>query len=161
MHLSSRWRLGLAALLAAGLFAGCGKKTTSDSDGSGGGRVHNPLLQQPQPGAGGLRRMADRPKVRNDLSQLALDYINYQSGTNSPTLEGFKAFIKQDAPQLCKALDDGLYVLVVTRNPSSANVLLYEKVPDADGLQIVAMGDRSVKTLTAQELQEALKKPGG
>jgi hypothetical protein len=139
------------------LLAGCGKKPDSDK---GGSEPRNPLLGQPQPGAGGLRRLADRPKVRNDLGQIALDYINYTSATNSPTLEGFKAFIK-DQPTFVKALDEGLYVLVVTRNPSSANVLVYEKTPDAEGMHIVAMGDRSVKTMTAQELQQALKNAGG
>jgi hypothetical protein len=159
MCLSSGWRLGLMALLAALLAAGCRKN--EDDGGSGDGGQRRGWLGQGQPGTMGVRRAADRGQVQHDLSQLALFYLQYVQGPGKPTLEGFKDYIKRDAPNLVQALDQGLYVLIPTKNPNSSTVLAYEKAVDGYGQQLVAMGDRSVKTMTAQELQQALQNPGG
>jgi hypothetical protein len=148
---------GLVLCLTAGLLAGCGKK--HDDEPKGG--PSNPVLGPPQPGAGGLRRAVDRPKVLNELRQLGTLYKAYSLEPGRHTLQGFKAYIQRDARDLVDRLDKHVYVLLVTDNPSSTNILAYEKAADGSGNHYVAMGDASVPDpMSTQQLEQALQKQG-
>jgi hypothetical protein len=160
MGLSGRWRFGLAALLAATLLAGC-KKTDGDNGGKGDGGGGNPLLGQPQPGRSGVLRAVDRPKVQNDLKQIALLYRLYVTDPGKHTEQGFKDYIQRDAQKLVQALDQRIYVLVMPRDLSSANIVAYEKAADGYGRHYAVMGDGSVADpMSTQQLDEQLKKQG-
>jgi hypothetical protein len=141
-------------LLAAFLLVGCGKKGSDEDE------PRNPTLGPPERGGKGLKRVIDRPKVRNEVQQLAQLYTGYFADfTHYPkTVDEFKQYIKRDSPRLFEALHSGQYVLVLTNNPSSNAVLVYENDPDDKGTHIVAMGDASVTTYTTQQLKAALKK---
>jgi len=161
MRLSSRCRPGLVALAAALLLAGCGKQTTLTEEEEKRG---NPLFDTPQPGATGVRRAYNRTQVGNDLKQIALLYEMYRSDTRKyPTkVETFIAYLDRgDTRHLAKALKDGRYVLVLTKAPNSNTVLVYEKDADGYGMHQVAMGDQRVDSMSTQDLQQALKNPGG
>jgi hypothetical protein len=150
---------GLLAVAASAL-AGCGGDSGKGKDET----PHNPLLGNPQPGAGGLRRVADMPKVRNEVRNVALAYIAFfaDHGRYPKTEAEFKTYVKRDpnTRRLSEALEQGVYVVVLTANPSSNAVLVYEKTPDQKGIHFVAMGDASVSAMTTQELEKALQNKG-
>ena len=51
-----------------------------------------------------------------------------------------------------------MYVLVLTKKPTSTRVLSYEKKPNNQGIHAVVMGDKSATSMTSKELARALKK---
>jgi hypothetical protein len=103
---------------------------------------------------------AQNVAAKNDLVQIALFYhLFFADQARFPrTQNEFKAYIKKDAPKLVKALDDGVYVLVLTKGPTSTRVLAYEKKPNNKGIHAVVMGDKSASSMTSKELEKALKK---
>jgi hypothetical protein len=149
----------LVVLLAALFLLGCGGKKPRKEQPEE--RPRNPLLGNPQPGAGGIRRAVDRPKVLTDLKTLADLYNAYLTEFGRPpnSVEAFKQYIQRDAGRLAKALEEGAYVLVLVRMPNSNVVLAYEKTADANGFHQVAKGDGSVSPMTSAQLQQALNNP--
>jgi hypothetical protein len=139
------------------LLAGCGNTKDGDKEET----PRNPLLGQPQPGAGGLRRVVDRPKVRNDLNQLYTFYDLFvnERGHAPKTLAELKDYIKRDARQLHQALSDGYYGVVVGKRPTGNGVLAYENAPDDIGDHIVIRADHSIDTLKTDALKRALQNP--
>jgi hypothetical protein len=138
------------------LLAGCEKKDAGKEEEE---KPKNPLLGDPQAGAGGIRRVVDRPKVQNDLRNLATLYQAFETEMNRApkTLDEFKGYIKRDAGQLHQRLSDGYYVLVLVKKPTSNVILAYEKAPDAKGIHMAVRGDGSVTSMNAAELEKALK----
>jgi hypothetical protein len=150
-----RWA-GVVPLFAL-LLGGCGDGKNREKEEA----PRNPLLGAPQPGAGGVRRAIDRPKVQNDLRNVATFYNTFfaEMGRGPKTVDEFMQYIMRDARQLHQVLSEGYYVLVLVARPGGATILAYEKTPDAQGLQMAVRGDGSVSSMTAQELQKALQNP--
>jgi hypothetical protein len=137
---------------------GCGDKKGAKKKSDDGPK--NPLLGRPEPGARGLRRVVDRPKVQNDLKQLYTFYVTYTTEVGRPprTLEDFTAYIRTDSAVLHGALTDRLYELVVDKKVSGNEILLYESAPDASGIHIVLKGDGSFASMNSKDLKHALGK---
>src|SRR5438105_264496 len=125
MRLQNALVYGFLSGFGFSLLAGCGGGNNADKDEG----PRNPMLGPPERGAGGLRRVGDMPKVRNELRNIAQLYTAYFADRQKyPATEGeFKAYLKRDpnAKDLYQALEQGFYVVVPTRNPSSAAVLAY------------------------------------
>jgi hypothetical protein len=105
------------------------------------------------------------PKVRNELRNIGQLYTAFFTDHQRypKSVEEFKAYLKRDpgARDLYQALEEGFYVVVPTRNPSSSAILAYEKTPDQKGFHFVVKGDGAVDAMTTKELEKALQNPGG
>jgi len=150
-----------AVVFAAGLLVlGCGddksKKKKSEEP------VHNPALGRPQPGAGDLRRVVDKPKVQNHLRSMGQLYQTFLTEYNHPpkSVAEFAEYIKRDDAQLHRLLTEGYYEMTVGKQVPANGILAYEKKPDARGLHTVVRGDGSVATLNGFELKQALQAGG-
>jgi hypothetical protein len=102
-----------------------------------------------------VRRGIDRQRAQNYLAQIGLFYHTYYAefGRTPTTMDEFVNYIKRDAQQEVKALQDGLLTLNLKAGLSSEVVLGYETEPYTDGSRLVMMGDKSVKIMSAQEFQ--------
>jgi hypothetical protein len=110
---------------------------------------------------GSLRQKISRAGVLNELHQFGIFYRMYNLERNrSPgSLDDMKPYIERDASRLYQAIKDGFYEVVWNVPELSGNALLaYQKTPDEDGNHQALMGDGSVKKMTENEVQEALKK---
>jgi hypothetical protein len=109
-------------------------------------------------GLGLGRTAAVDVQTKNDLKQIALYYqaFNADHGRYPKALKEFQDYIKRDAPALHKALADGRFVLVPTRNPGSATVLAYEKKPNK-WQHTVVMGDGAATSMGTAKLKQALQ----
>src|SRR5262249_27783782 len=105
-----------------------------------------------------VKRTIDKSGAMNELHQIALFYqqFNTEMSRSPAKLEEFTDYIKREAPRATKNLQDGVYVLVLNARMGSNTVLAYEKEPDRNGIQFVALGDGSVQKMTAQDLKTAL-----
>jgi hypothetical protein len=124
----------------------------------------------PQPAGGGggpapqnaggmdVKRTINKGGAMNELHQIALFYqqFNTEMGRSPGKVEEFIDYIKRDAPRATKNLQDGAYVLVLNARMGSNSVLSYEKEPDRNGIQYVALGDGSVQKMTPEQLKAAL-----
>jgi hypothetical protein len=114
-------------------------------------------------GCGGTRSVADAEAQRRK-SEFAEIYDMYmsvmkQNGRPPKQLTDFKAFA-QISPVGYKALQDGQYVAVWGVSDKGSNtVLAYEKDAPKQG-GAVLMADGNVKSMSADELQAALKTKG-
>jgi hypothetical protein len=154
-------RRGVVLFLAVVLLIGCGKKKRSGDDDEGPPR--NPFrVEGSQAGVTGVRRAAARPQVGNDFRQLGIYYKSFLAEFNRAPknldefLENEK--IKRDAPKIAKALTEGIYVLILLRNPTSNDVLVYERDADGYGMQMVLRGDcQSVTSMNKADLKKILE----
>jgi hypothetical protein len=106
----------------------------------------------------GVARVIDRTAVREHLRQLAILYKTCELDQGRVrSAEAFKQYIKRNARELYKALEDNLYVIVPNVTADSNHVVAYERTPDAARQHVVAMGDGSVHTMSSEQLQAALK----
>jgi hypothetical protein len=121
-------------------------------------------------GCGGVRNAAARVQRSNRLKSVALAYINYcddnrgKAPTGAPDLQKYVS----EFPDVSQALQNGDIVVYwnarvpadMLEQGSSNTVLAYEKdVPAKGGM--VAMGDGSVREMTAAEFQTAPKAAPG
>jgi hypothetical protein len=161
-------------LLAALCGAGCRKPAGGNANPGGGQNQPgvaqpNPGGNPPQPGGGGgpapqnpagmdIKRTIDKSGAMNELHQIALFYqqFNTEMGRSPAKLEEFTDYIKRDAQRATKNLQDGAYILVLNARLGSNSVLAYEKEPDRNGIQYVALGDGSVQKMTPDQLKAAL-----
>ena len=105
-----------------------------------------------------VRRGMDRQKAQGYLTQIGLFYIAYNTefGRSPKTLEEFENYIKRDAHNEVKALEDGLLTLKLNA-PLSSNVVLGYETEPYRGMRLVLSGDGHVKMMNDQEFQAALK----
>jgi hypothetical protein len=162
-------------LLVALCATGCRKPAGGNANPGGGqnqpgGEQPKQAGNPPQPGGGGggpapqnpagmdIKRTIDKSGAMNELHQIALFYqqFNTEMGRSPAKLEEFTDYIKRDAPRATKNLQDGAYVLVLNARLGSNSVLAYEKEPDRNGIQYVALGDGSVQKMTPDQLKAAL-----
>jgi hypothetical protein len=106
-----------------------------------------------------VRAQIQSTRAKNDLGQIALFYHTFLADMlRAPkTLGEFTTYLKRDAPKLVKALENGTYVLVLVKKPTSNVVLAYVKQADRGKKHVVVRGDKSVTVMTTAELQKALK----
>jgi hypothetical protein len=114
-----------------------------------------------EPGIGAhVQRGKEKQVSQSELGQLGLYYIQYydSSGQRSPTKLEDLPDLQRDLRHLAEAIRDGTIVVNWgVKDPNSSNVVLaYEKDPDLRGNHVVLKGDRSVVTMTTQELKAAL-----
>jgi hypothetical protein len=161
----------VSVLAVIGFFAvlGCARETSAPAPvvaRPGGEAVQQPG-QPAQPGQEpraplsqvGIKRVIDRPAVQNDLRQLALLYKTCEAEFGRVrSAEAFKNYIKRDARNLYKALEDNVYVVVPSARADSNTVVAYERAADGADQHIVAMGDGSVRTMSTQQLRAAVPK---
>jgi hypothetical protein len=108
-----------------------------------------------------------RVSPSNDFQQFYLLYQTYllDSGRPLAKLDDLKAMnLDREAPKIYKAFMEGRYAFNFSagKDLRGSTVLCYEKdVTRKGGSIVVLMGDGSVQTMTAPQLQEALKAGGG
>ncbi len=122
------------------------------------------------PGCGGnveklgghVQRGKERQTNQNDLQQIALFYIQFDSENDRPpaSLEEFKTYVYKDSPKLFQKIEDGSYVINFKVKPSSNTVVAYEKEPDLNGNHLVVWGDKATKLVSSSDLQKALQNKG-
>ncbi|MBY0525795.1 MAG: hypothetical protein K2R98_20550 [Gemmataceae bacterium] len=120
-------------------------------------------------GCGTSANVGERIKTQNDLKQIALTYLTYETNTGKPPskLEDL-ATLKTDNPQAYQAIQDGKYVVVwdasTARNQAdglSNVILVYSTNADAKGTRPVAMMDGASKLVDAQEFDKTPKAKTG
>lgn len=175
MRVTIRWILSLPLL--AGLLAGCHKASTppvasmpppaapSQQVANQAPATAAPASQQPghDPQAQHILRGREKRIVENDFKQLGLQIQQYASefGKAPSNKTELGNYIKRDMPSAYRAIMKGDYVVVPNARLGANTVMVYEKDIDINGNQVVLFGDGSVQTLQAQDLQKALKNPGG
>jgi hypothetical protein len=121
-------------------------------------------------GCGGVRNAAARVQRSNRLKAVALAYINYCDDNRGKAPAGAADLQRyvSEFPDVSQALQNGDIVVFwnvrfpddMQQQGTSNTVLAYEKdVPAKGGM--VAMGDGSVREMTAQEFQTAGKATPG
>lgn len=137
-------------LLAAATGCGTAKETS------------RPAASKEPPGiAAHVIRGKELQEAQNDLRQLALFYRTYETEAGRPpeTLTEVTEYVRKDMPTLAKRLDEGHYVMELgTKRTPETRVLAYEKEPDLNGAQLVAMTDGTVNRMSPTELKAALGK---
>jgi hypothetical protein len=97
----------------------------------------------------------------NDVREIARIYIAYELSFNKPPSKPedlYDDLVKGGAGKMYSGIKNGTYVVVWNvRNPSSQNVLVYEKNADADGLRWVGRGDGSTEKMNEAQFKQALK----
>jgi hypothetical protein len=145
------------ALLICPLGLGCAKTapspTKTQAPLSAGG-----IARDAAPGS--LRQKISRAGVLNELHELGIFYIMYNTENNrSPgSLEEFRPYIQRDAPKLYKAIKDGFYeVKWKVTEMNAENLLAYEKTGDEIGGHQALMGDGHVTKLNEAQILKILK----
>jgi hypothetical protein len=142
---------GLAASLAM-LIAGCSKESA----------MEKAVAKQPPSVAVHLQRMRQTQEAQNDLRQIALFYQTFEGdmGHFPRSREEFVDYIRRDAPNLVKLLNDGTYNLIFTPRglQRSDSVIAYEQEADVNGRHLVARADATVTLCSSKDLSNALKK---
>jgi hypothetical protein len=121
-------------------------------------------------GCGGVRNAAARVQRSNRLKAVALAYVNYCDDNRGRPPAGAADLQKyvSEFPEVTQALQNGDIVVYwnvrvpgdLIQQGSSNTVLAYEKdVPSKGGM--VALGDGSVREMTAAEFQTAPKATPG
>jgi hypothetical protein len=96
--------------------------------------------------------------TKNDLSQLALLYNTYYADDPVPANVGaIKASIKKDAPNIYKLIESKSIEVLYHKQMRGDILLAYQKEVGKDGGHLAVFGDRSVKSLTKEELAKLLK----
>jgi hypothetical protein len=116
----------------------------------------------------GVQKAAQQQKERNDLKQIALEYLNFIDNNQNPpkTLDEFVAFFEKNygANPVSSDLKSGKYVIyldvTINKLPDGTGntVLAYESSVPASGGPVV-MADASIRDMTAAEFAAAKKPP--
>jgi prepilin-type processing-associated H-X9-DG protein len=149
----------LAAMMLSLAAVGCAKEKPSP-------KTANPPPSTPRQAQGdigdigghivrGKQKLSDELELKN-IGQLYIAYNLQRTGRAS--LKGFEDYIQRDAPKIYQALIEGRYIFIATDNPTSTQVLAYEKDIDLNGNRVVLFGDGHVETMKESALQAALKK---
>ena len=136
--------LGVATVLASFTALGCGGGggKGGDGGGSGGGKSGDPA-------------------VANDLKQIGLAFLNYDSeyrGKGPPDADALKKFLEGDTPAY-RGLKDGRYVFIwnarlLDNTGEPQAILAYQKdVPSQGG--VVLFVDASTRYMTPDEFKSA------
>ncbi len=142
--------LKVTFLIAAGLLLGCGQAPHAV------GKNRAPAADQ---GLGGVIGTGKSPQYSNDLKQIGIFYKTMELDFNRPpaTQKEFQDYIKKDAPQLSKWIDDGVYVIVPNVKPSGKAILAYQNKEVKADAPWVVRGDGSVSQISAADLKKELK----
>lgn len=122
----------------------------------------NPPLSTGSGGAGGgvmsVLRVVNRQQALNDLRTVGQFYKTYQVENNRgpKTAKEFADYIRRDAPQIAKAIDEQDYVIVTNIRPNSNTIIAYTKQPEAGNIQVIVKGDGSVDTMNSDQLKAAV-----
>jgi hypothetical protein len=158
----------LCLVLVVGLTPGCKRKTASTSTTEETGPKKSiPFTKTYPPKKGGVARTIDLAKVKNDLRQIVLSYLNYMDSTGRPPAKADDLAPYLDNNQrLIKLIKDGDIVVgwrstfgQMTEGTSNT-ILVYEKESDGQGMRVVAMADGEVKTLNEDDFAKAVKAKG-
>lgn len=106
--------------------------------------------------------LAQRPGAnvvtKNDLNQLALLYNTYYADDPVPAnVDEIKAKVKKDAPNIYKLIENKDVEVVYHRQIRGDILVAYQKDVGKDGGHLAVFGDRSVKSITKEELAKLLK----
>ena len=150
-----RWGL-IAALLFS---CGCQKPPAQQAKQPAG--ENKPILNV-DPGTSAAMHFQAAKQVqrnKNDFAQLAQFYIQYETENNRAPAnwQEFQAYMGREAPNLAKLVESGELEINYNVKPSSNTVLVYEKKPNINGIQLTAFGDKRIESLTPQQLQQALQ----
>jgi hypothetical protein len=106
-----------------------------------------------------LRRKVDEATAYNQLYQIARFYILFHNdNSRAPSSQQELAeYLKRDANKEYNSLTQGLFVVVPNARLATGSVVAHEREPDRAGMVFAAMGDGSVRKLSAAELQGALQ----
>jgi hypothetical protein len=111
------------------------------------------------------KRMIDRSKVENDLTQIGLAYIMCSNDNPPRKIEDLMPYLDNNA-KIEKLLRDGQVVVIWGVRPgqlqdSGGSILAYEKDADDQGTRYVLMADmKTVKAMSDAEFQKAPKAKG-
>jgi hypothetical protein len=110
--------------------------------------------------SGHAKRGMEKPKVQNDLDEIAKFYLIYNTehGRSPANWTEFKAYIQKDAPKLVQAVEQGTCEIIWNAKLGSGVVLAYEKQPDLRGTQVVVFDDGHIESMAPATLQEALQR---
>lgn len=160
----------LSALIMVPASAGCAKKkhktATVQTTAATPAATGNPLNVQPggAPAQGVLRRGAQRQVNQQLLRNIGQYYVLYrtENGRSPRNLQEFLTYLKSDpnarGAKMPQALESGWVVMVFSPEPSSNQVLAYEKEAFQQFQnRLVLFGDGSVKLMTEPEFRAALK----
>ena len=139
-------------LFATSLLAGCAARDST-----------SPSPPPPADGgslSGHAKRGMEKPKVQNDLDEIAKFYqiYNTERGKSPANWNEFKAYIQKDAPKLVQTVEQGTCEIIWNAKLGSEVVLAYEKEPDLRGTQVVVFGDGHIESMAPAKLQEALQR---
>jgi hypothetical protein len=113
-----------------------------------------------RPGSG-VRVKADWAERVNELKQIGIFYNQYRAefGKAPPTVDDFTNYIKREAPQIKKAIDEKYYVLLpkVTAN---TGIIAYELDPDTNQLHGYVDMSGAADAITTKELVARIKAQG-
>lgn len=119
----------------------------------------NPPVVKPKPSLiSAVARRIDRPERQNELKQIGTFYqlIRTERGRPPADLKDFMAYCQRDIPGICKAIEEGYYV-VVPNIKSGNGVIAYEREPDIHDMHLAILADLSVHTVTTGELKAGLQ----
>lgn len=96
--------------------------------------------------------------TKNDLAQLALLYNSYYAFDPVPaSADEIKANLKKDAPNIYKQIESKTIEVVYHKRVEANKLVAYQKEAGKDGGHLAVFGDRSVKSVTKEELAKLLK----
>jgi hypothetical protein len=150
----------LGVLLLTLSLAGCIRKAKESAEPA---RVENQNPLNPvggQPAQSDIRRGAEIQVNRNELSQVAKYYLNYELENGKPpaTQAEFVAYLRADRnfpEKMITPLEKGHIVLVPNVKPTSNQVVAYEKhVFQKRNNRLVAFGDGRVEMMDDPAFQK-------
>jgi hypothetical protein len=128
--------------------------------------VQQPPAPPPQPHpeqrVAGIANRGQDTEIMNDFRQIGLFY--QQSLLTNPrgpkSSKTFADEIRRDSPRIAQALDNQLYFLLPGVRRGANAIVAYDVPGNTANNHIVLMGDGSVQTMPAQELQQYLQQQG-
>lgn len=119
----------------------------------------NPPAAKPKPSLiSAVARRIDRPERQNELKQIGTFYqlIRTERGRPPVDVKDFMAYCQRDIPVICKAIEEGYYV-VVPNVKSGNGVIAYEREPDIHDMHLAILADLSVHSVTTEQLNAGLQ----
>lgn len=106
-----------------------------------------------------VQRGKQKQSHQNDMSQIALFYINYATERSAPpaSFDELKTYMGADGSQLARLIESGEVVVRYGIKPNSQEIIVYERDTDLNGNHVVVRADRSVHTMPAVQLQPLLQ----